>query len=156
MAKYKFTNVKQIEKYLEKMVVIGLDEVAEITKQKLIDTVENRLYDAWTPEMYERTGWLLQSISKTKVVKVYGRYVVEIYFDTRTMQPQLRYPNWNAHADFWGEWQGDKIAKWIEEGTENRYYEHDGIWAVRDTILWIKKEFNRLFREALQYRTNLA
>lgn len=153
MANYKFTNTKQIEKYLEKQIIKALTEVADVVRQRLYDTVKNRLYDAWTPSQYKRTMELLKCISHTKVKKVYGSYVVNIYYDTKKIHPYVSDDaRWNKHADFWGEDVSEYIPLWIEYGTDNQYFSHDGILAVEDTLEWISREYNRLFKEALLYK----
>lgn len=139
---------------LENKVKFVLEEVADIVKQDLINNVENRLYDAWTPSTYDRTGELLKSITRTEVKKVFGKYTTTIYFDSKVMQPYYREGEWYAHASIvTGEWISENLAYWIEEGTEGSpYYNHDGIYAVRDTVKWITEEFDRLFREHLKIR----
>lgn len=150
---YEFKSLKQFNVFAEKIIKNSLDEISSNVLEKLKYNVENRLYDAWTPEMYSRTGELLKSISKTKVTKVYGYYVVKIFYDTDKIHPYITDDNkWNKHADIYGENISEYIPLWIEYGTENSFYNHDGINAIHDTFEWISKEYNRMFKETLKYK----
>ena len=144
-------NVNQITKAIEPYIINALQEVANNVKQKLIDTVNDRMYEAWTPDRYSRTLELLNSISTTNVAKVYGRYIVKIYYDTTKIHPYMVDGQWNKHADFYGNDVSEYIPLWIEYGTENnKHYEHDGISAIEDVFEWISTEYNRLFASALK------
>lgn len=150
---YEFKNNKQLIKFMEKKLKAALDEVSDVALEKLRYHVENRLYDAWTPEMYSRTGELLKSISKTKVTKVYGYYVVKIYYDTNKIHPYVSDDaRWNKHADIYGENVSEYIPLWAEYGTDNSLHNHDGIHAIEDTFEWISKEYNRMFKEILKHK----
>lgn len=146
MAEYLFKNMKQVNRYLEKQAKIGLEYCAYRAETKLKELLKKRVYE-FEPEIYERTFELLNSISKSEVIKVHNSYYVEIYYDTDKIRSYPRdYPLWGQHTDFSGNDVSYWIPKFIEEGTDNKYYSHKGTNSIEDCKDWIKKEYNRLFR----------
>lgn len=133
---------KKIKQTLDKCAMLAMDKLT----QNMIDTV----YD-WQPEQYSRTYQALDAISRTEVAKVYGKYVVEIYFDYKKIQPEIRSGKWNAHADFWGNWINNEqsssdIINWLEYGTSNEHYSHPAYGFLKETIKWLEKEYVKIFK----------
>lgn len=153
MSTYKFSNMKQLRNTMNKYLKEILDEVANDCMSQLIINVSSSMY-SWTPSRYKRTNEVLNSISRTKVESVNGMFVVKIYFDTAKIKPHIYSGStWNAHADFWGNTVGgEDILNWIENGTDNKYYSHEGYEFFKETLEWVSLEINGLFRTALKNR----
>lgn len=138
----------------------GLKYCAGRAEMMLKRLLEERLYKACTPSMYDRTYELLDSISHSEVIKLNNdTYYVEIYYDTDKIRSYPRKENglftykWGQHTSFDGEDVSMWIPKWIEEGTpNNKFYQHEGTNSVEDTKKWLEKEYNRLFRIALKQK----
>ncbi|MEG2546338.1 MAG: hypothetical protein RSA51_07245 [Niameybacter sp.] len=152
MGTYRFSSYKQLKKYVDAKLVSVLDEIADEVLYELKASVEDHLY-SWEPKKYERTGWLLESITRSKVALSFGEYKVSIYYDTNVLQPVLREDAWNAHADFWGEWVGEDLVWWLEKGTpDNPYYQHPEYAFIRDCTEWISGEYHEKFKKKLEAR----
>lgn len=148
MKRYEFKNSKQMVNGLGIYLKKALDDVAEICMNQLKQNIEDNMY-SWTPKKYKRTNQILKSISKTKTIKVNNLYVAKVYFDAEKIKPVIREGNtWNAHADFWGnEISGSDILNWLDRGTENKYYSHEGYEFMEEIFVWLDQELNNLFRE---------
>lgn len=151
MAIYKFSNMKQLKNTMNKFLKQVLSEVADECIAKLIENVNDTMYE-WTPSRYKRTNEVLKSISRTKVEDINGISVVRVYFNTSKIKPHVYAGStWNAHADFWGDTvSGEDILNWIESGTKNKYYSHDGYEFFKETLEWVNSEINILFKESLR------
>lgn len=150
VAKFNFSNFKQLELYMEKKIIQTLDKCADLAMDRLTQNIIDSVYD-WQPKQYERTYQLLESVSRTEVKKIYDRYVVEIYFDYKKMQPIIVENKWNKHADFYGNWiqneqSASDLINWLEYGTENKWFSHDEHRFYRDTLEWIQKEYRKIFK----------
>lgn len=150
MTKCNFKNIGQLELYMDKKIRTTIDRCAMLAMDRLAQNMIDSVYD-WQPEQYSRTYQALEAISRTEVVKVYGKYVVEIYFDYKKMQPEIRSGSWNAHSDFWGEWINNEqsasdIINWLENGTDNKYYSHPAYVFIKETVQWLQKEYVKIFK----------
>lgn len=158
MATYNFSNSNQLKRYMDKVIREGLEYCAWRAERMLRKLLEERLYDFYDPKMYERTYELLNSITHSEVIPVgNGVYYVEIYYDTDKIRSYPRKSNgltykWGQHTSFSGEDVSDWIPLWIEKGTINEKYSHEGTHSMEDTKKWISKEYNRLFRLALKIK----
>lgn len=158
MAKYNFSNKNQLRRYLEKMVIDGLNYCCYRAEAMLKKLLQERLYDAYDPKMYDRTFELIDSISHSEVIKVNNTYYVEIFYDDDMIRSYPRKENglytykWGQHTSFDNEDVSHWIPLWIEEGTDNKYYSHKGTHSIEDTREWLSKEYNRLFRIALKQK----
>lgn len=158
LATYNFSNTNQLKKYMDKMSREGLEYCAWRAENMLRKLLEDRLYDLYDPIMYDRTFELLNSISHSDIIKLNnGTYCVEIYYDVSKIRSYPRTTggltyNWGQHTSFNNEDVSRWIPKWIELGTDNKYYSHEGTHSMEDTKKWISKEYNRLFRLALKIK----
>lgn len=140
------------------MVVQGLEYCSYRAEAMFKKLLKERLYDAYDPKMYDRTFELIDSISHSEVIKVNNTYYVEIFYDADKIRAYPREKDglythkWGRHTDFDSEDVSYWIPLWIEEGTQNEYYSHKGTRSMEDTREWISKEYNRLFRLALQQK----
>ena len=76
-----FRNLNDYFNYANnKLIKPILSEIADKTLIELKNTVQEKLYDSYTPKLYERTYELLDSISKTKVYQEDGFYKVKIFY----------------------------------------------------------------------------
>lgn len=158
LANYNFSNSNQLKRYMDKMIREGLEYCAWRAENMLRKLLEERLYDFYDPKMYERTYELLNSISHSNIIKLNnGTYYVEIYYDTDKIRSYPRTSDgwtykWGQHTSFNNEDVSSWIPTWIELGTNNGHYPHNGTHSMEDTKKWISKEYNRLFRLALKIK----
>lgn len=152
MIKDNFSNLNQLNRYMDQLVKKSLEYCAWRTENVLKQLLEERLYDFYDPKMYDRTYELLKSISHSDVIKSSnGSYFVEIYYDIDKIRSYPRIQNkmlthkWGQHTDFYDDDVSMWIPKWIEFGTDNKYFSHKGTNSMEDTKKWISKEYNRLF-----------
>lgn len=153
MAKYLFKNKNQVFKYMDKKIIEILNKCSDLALEKLTQNVLDTVYD-WQPKQYERSYQLLESISRTEVRKVYGRYVVEIYFDYKKMQPIINDGKWNSHADFYGNWINNEqsasdMVNWLEYGVDpehNQYYAQKAHGFLKMTIEDLQKNYRKIFK----------
>lgn len=151
MAKIQIKNYKQLEEYANRKIKQTLDKCADVAMDVLTQNIIDTVYD-WQPSRYERTYQLLQAVSRTQVNKVYGRYVVEIFFDYTKMQPILNAGAWGSHTDFYGNWitneqSASDIVNFLEYGTNNKYFSHPSHGFIKKTIEWLDVELNNIFKD---------
>lgn len=152
MKQYKFKNSSQMMNGLGAYLQKTLNDIADVVLEQLKTNIEGSIY-SWTTKRYNRTGDVLRSISRTKVSKDNkNQYSVIIYFDVNKIQPEIRDGNtWNAHADFWGnEVSGGDLLNWLDRGTENRFYSHEGYEFMEEIFVWLDIELNYLFKEHIK------
>lgn len=159
MATYNFNNYKQLEKYMNKMIIDGLEYCAWRAESMLKQLLKERLYDFYEPSMYDRTFELLNSITHGNIIKLNNNtYYIEVFYDTDKIRSYPRKENglytykWGQHTSFQNEDVSEWIPTWIESGTNNKYYSHKGTKSMEDTKKWISNEYNRLFRLALKLK----
>lgn len=149
-----FKNLDEYFKYVKKAQGKILEEIAEETRQELHDTVWKKLYEAYTPKVYQRTYELLDSISKTEVKEnSNGEYYVIIYYDTDKIFPHVYDGFPNAHATSKGVDISNEIPHMVEyDYSYGKYKDNNGIHAMDDVKKWIEIEFNKLFKQKLLQR----
>ena len=149
-----FRNLNDYFNYANnKLIKPILSEIADKTLIELKNTVQEKLYDSYTPKLYERTYELLDSISKTKVYQEDGFYKVKIFYDTDKIFPHIRSAKegYNAHALWDGTDISDSIPFMVEyEYPYGEYKTENGIHAIDDVKDWINREFNKLFIKKLK------
>ncbi len=148
-----FKDLKEYYKYIESQLIKIMEEIGMETCDDLYKTVKSRIYD-WTPNMYERTGELLKSVTCTKVFKENGYLYIKIYYDTDTIHPYFTDNNlFNQHSDIYGNDVSNYIPLWIEEGTEARngnFFPRNGIHAISEELDWFTTNFVKLFKKKLK------
>lgn len=152
MAQYKFSNSKQLMNGVGAYIEKALNQVAIEVLNELKHNVQSRIYD-FEPYQYDRTYQVIKSISKTAVKKSSnGMYEAIIYFDSMLIEPIIYSGGtWNAHADFLGnEVDGNDIIKWLDGGTNNKFYSHIKTDFWKDTIEWVNREYSRMFKQKIQ------
>lgn len=150
MKKYRFKNSTQMANGLGIYVQKALNDACDECMLQLKTNIENSMY-SWTPQQYKRTDQVIKSISRTKVVKNGNSYTATVYFDTKKIVPVINQGSqWNAHADFWGNSvSGSDILNWLDRGTENDYYSHEGYEFMEEIFVWLDKELNSLLKKYL-------
>lgn len=155
--RYELKDLTQLESLVDTMLIKVLESTARDALNQLKHEVQEKLYKAKDP-FYVRTNELLESISKTKIQKTYGRFVIMVYYDLDKIYPYERKGlNWGQHTDFWNEDVSDFIPLWIEEGTPNNpFYQHEGIGAFEKAKEWASVRLcyhmkQELTRRKIQY-----
>ena len=76
---------------------------------------------------------------------------MNVYFNPQKIVPKIyEGAKWNAHADFWGNSiEAHTLIKWLEEGTNNKYYSHEGYGFFKDTVEFIQSNLNEMVRTEL-------
>lgn len=151
MAKYTFQNKKQLLTTLNNQFKKTLDNVAKRCLEELEERVARNMYEHYTPTVYRRTIDIFDSISKTEVIRDKNEFLVAVYFNPQKIVPKIyEGAKWNAHADFWGNpIEAHTLIKWLEEGTNNKYYSHEGYEFFKDTVEFIQSNLNEMVRTEL-------
>ena len=148
MASKVFSDFNSLIKHLENNILIDVQKIGEEVKTVLKNNVRVLWYErngtGWTPQDYERSFQLINSITCKKAIKVGNKYQVEIYFDTDKIQPMYGTDDkpWTRHmsiTDF--EDVSEAIPLWIEEGNNNSpIYSYEGVHPVQTTIDNLKSD----------------
>lgn len=120
-------NAAQLNKALEKQCYYLADKVADKVKANIEEFIKD-YYKEYTPDFYERTWRLLNSVVKTRPRKITNGYEVEVYIDTSIEYPSM----WNGKH-----WNMGNTMYMANQGQHGRYdggYPH--LWDVTysDTI----------------------
>lgn len=138
-----FNNLKQTYDYIVKQSVKALqDDVIRKVEDLLKQYTLNNLYNQFIVEEYDRTFEFLHSITITPTYKTSTGYGIEIFFDPDKMYVHILDGKWNQHADIYGNSITDKLAIWLEYGTQNdgeNFYPREGAYMLRDTITFVKQ-----------------
>jgi len=137
------TTWDQLTRAIEKEVFYGLKIVGNDIKSIIADYVKKKVYSAYSPTMYDRTGDLLNSLDVSEVKKVGSGYEVTVFFNTDFIRSNIVDGGWNQHMNAKGKddedinatWKGipvnELIPVFIEEGVENSLWDRDGIESMK-------------------------
>lgn len=120
-------NLAQLNKALEKQCYYLADKVADKVKANIEEFIKD-YYKEYSPDFYNRTWRLLNSVIKTKPKKIPNGYEVEVYIDTSIEYPSM----WNGEH-----WNMGNTMYMANEGHHGRYatgYPHLWDVAYTDTI----------------------
>lgn len=160
-----FNSLKELQDYLNKKLIIAMENVGETALKHMKNYVKGKLEEN-EPEVYERTWEYLESIDRIKAhSKSDGSIETIIYYNTDKIHPYLpsgvfndwtgyemsSNQNWGWHTDIYGNDKSSVIPLWMEIGTEDRngnFYPREGIGGIIDLKKWVEKNFrNELKRE---------
>lgn len=114
------TNKRDLLDYINIVLGITLNTVADKVALNLTDYVNKKWYGNFSPTEYQRTYEFLKSITVLEAhVAPDGSMEAEVYFDVNKISPHIREKGLNAHASFKGKDESDKIPTWIEFGNKN-------------------------------------
>lgn len=142
MADRTFPKLSDYYKYIEKEMVINLEQIGEEIKGYLRTLILTDWYHEHMPTYYERTEMLINSLKVTKAKKVNDKYEVKVYFDPDMIKPVPAqeagmfpaHSNITDGASSWGgKSYGELLPLWIEEGQKSRIYPYNGIGMVKET-----------------------
>jgi len=120
-------NMGQLQKALEKQCYYLADKVADKVKANIEEFIKG-YYREFSPQYYERTWRLLNSVVKTKPKKIKDGYEVEVYIDTSIEYPSM----WNGKH-----WTMGNTMYMANQGQHGRFdggYPHLWDEAYSDTI----------------------
>lgn len=145
-----FSNLKELQKYLEKHVELNIAKIGEEVKGVLRKFILDDLYGSYTPTMYDRTNQFLEAVEVKPVKKTGNTFSVEIFINPDKIYPEVRpYGEWSAHASSLGENYGDtsyggkSISEWLIEWLEygnNSLFSREKIGMIENTREWIRDD----------------
>jgi len=143
-----FNNWNSLVKYIESNIVISLEKIGEEIKSVLRHELLTTWYQTYTPQYYERTNMLIDSITVSKAKKVLGGYEVEIYFDESKILPMPSdkgmfpaHMNITDGANMYGGMSyGELLPLWIEKGQRSKIHSYTGVHMVERTVNWVKED----------------
>jgi hypothetical protein len=144
-----FSDISSLLKYLEANVVINLEKIGEEIKSVLRFNLLNDWYKEHTPQYYDRTNMLIDSISVSKAEKVGNVYQVRIYFDeAKILHVPANKPGFfpshmnitNGESEYGGMSYGELLPLWLEEGQDSSIHPYVGIHMVQTTEDWIRED----------------
>lgn len=77
-----FKNTNYLYDYIEIQIKTYLSQAGERIKEVIKDYIQERFYDQYDPQFYDRTDQLLNSVTCTKVKQIGNTYQIEIYLNT--------------------------------------------------------------------------
>jgi hypothetical protein len=141
MASKVFSDYNALIKHLENNILSDIQKIGEEVKGILRNNVRVLWYERngmnWSPQDYERSFQLIESITCRKAIKTGNKYEVEIFFDTNKIIPMYGTDDkpWTRHmsvVDYTD--VSEAIPLWIEEGNNNSsIYSYDGVHPVQTT-----------------------
>lgn len=146
-----FSNLKELQKYLEKHVELNITKIGQEVKSVLRNFILNDLYKEYTPAMYERTNQFLEAVDVEPVKKEGNSYSVRIFINPDKITPEVRpYGEWSAHASSLGENYGDTsyggksisewLIYWLETGDNSSPFSRGKIGMIESTREWLKDD----------------
>lgn len=91
--------------------------------------IDEKLYRTQSPENYQRTYELLNSLTISKIIKKGNNiYEVEVFFDTSKIHPYKSMIGWNKHMGTVGKSNGKDVSRYIPGYME---YGHRGLYYQR-------------------------
>ena len=130
-----------------------LKKIAEDIKETLYDYINKNWYGVNTPNNYQRTHNVLNSITVDKIQTLGNKKEVFIYFDeSKIISNQTEAGHWNQHMSLDGSasWGGQSIGHWVVEwmnsGQKSPAYSYGGIKFIENTVEELEKN-NKLVKE---------
>ncbi len=121
-----FETYEEIEAYLNIHGQQAIMDVADMVLQEIKQFVQEKLYDAYSPTYYRRTGDFLRSFKVKKLPKSSSReYGFQIYIDYNEIHshPNEKYNHyWPQHASVFKEDVSKLIPLWMDEGHKGLAY----------------------------------
>jgi hypothetical protein len=142
MASSIFSDFNSLMRHLENNILLDVQKVGEEVKGVLRNNVRVLWYERngmnWSPQDYERSWQLINSITCKQAIKKGNKYQVEIFFDTDKILPTYGTDDkpWTRHmsvVDYSD--VSEAIPLWIEEGNNNSsIYSYEGVYPVKTTV----------------------
>ena len=128
MATKKFQTLNAYYNYINKQLESCMKEVGRQLRDEMKDYLFQKWYKAYTPEEYNRSFNLLDSI-EFELLKTGSTIAVKVGYNTDLIKPEYdEYSYWNQHMSMDGQDVSDVLPYYIEFGNgKNLYYRYDGI-----------------------------
>jgi hypothetical protein len=159
--KKRFKSMKSLFKFLENDIEKGLREVAIVISGKLQDFLQKNWYNAHTPQSYERTYQLINSVSISDVEDNGNAFEVKVFFDSNKMNPipapsADMFPSYTNVTNGDTYWNGVSLSilvpYFVEQGQSSSIHSYKGVGSVEKTIKWARsgKFLSKAVKESLQ------
>lgn len=130
-------------KELEKDIKEALKEVSLQIKKDIEDYIDENIYNAYEPLVYERTRKLFESVEVTPVKKVGEEWYVEIYISEEK----------HSENKYWHEEEKgyDKIIEFFEKGKAD-WRDNEKVETISLAEKeWIGKQTGKAYKEILEH-----
>jgi hypothetical protein len=148
------TNWGQLKSYIENILKQCLEKIALETAKELQKHVQTDWYEAHSPQFYDRTYQLLNSITNSNIEQKGNKFIVSVYFDHTMITPNfLDNDGFNEHMGFDGEPFVEGLIETIEEGNLSHYspsYARNGIDMVEKTAYWLTTNLLKISKEVFR------
>lgn len=147
--------MQELTNYLNEKLIKAMNGVGKTALKHMKNYVEKELKSR-EPKIYERTWEYLNSIDRFEAwIHSDGSVRTEIYYNADLINPYLASEDfgrgieyasgqdWNWHMSFDKEDTSEYIPLWLEYGTNNPYYSHDGIGGIIDLKKWAEDNFRK-------------
>lgn len=133
---------KQLENAIIKPTAKGVvNGLANATGKKLIQNIQENVYDSYEPNSYQRTGQFINAvrISKMKTTSGVDKVEASVYIDSRAIKPYVTNDKseWNQHADVNGTPFTTPLIDVLENGTYSGLFKRKGAHFIEDTMNWL-------------------
>jgi hypothetical protein len=157
---FTITDWSSLKWTVERILKDCLEEIAFETAKELQRRVQTDWYEAHSPQFYDRTYQLLNSIINSKVEQKGNKFEVTIGFDHSIITPNFLGGNgFNEHMGFDGIPFIEGLIETIEEGNSSPYspnYARQGINMVEKTAYWLATNLLKISKEIFRkYGINL-
>lgn len=140
-----FKNLKELEDYMRKRVLpTAMEEVGEKIEDKLKTRITKDVYNSYTPEQYDRTYELRDSITSTEPVDISGTIYVEVKHDDSLIHavPPNHHMSIVNNSDV-----SSFIGQWINYGdVPNIFNDRNYVWMNPRPYMDNTKEEIRKFK----------
>lgn len=147
-----------LEEGIKQNIGFALDNIADAVVKKLMENVDKDLYQAYSPQYYQRTRDFFDKIKKSEVKKIGDSYQVKIYFDTSAMSQISNLGGFGTRTSFddstsyGGQSISDLLVEWYEDtGTVDIFksgranpYPITPIHMVEKTREWLNSQLTAL------------
>jgi len=150
MPKKIIKNYTELFKAMNEITFVALTVLGDKVQEMWIQYTQERWYDKYDPNVYERTFAILQAIIQTDIIQIgKNKFKVDVYIDYNVMNAY--------HPNTYGIIDGEATVDLIENiGHAFIGDTRDGTHAFEDIIEWLRMDYERyLLSEIPKYGYDL-
>jgi hypothetical protein len=148
-----FDSWSRLAEFLEQDLSYALKIIANDVKSIIKKYIYDKVYSAYTPKEYQRTGDLLNSLDVSSVTKTPEGYAITVFFNPDFIHSEeTEGGKWNQHMSVDGSesWHGIPmgylIPYIIEHGTSGSLWDRNGVESMKYVKDYLSKT-NRHLKE---------
>jgi hypothetical protein len=150
MSKKVIKNYTELFEAMNEIQFIALQILADKVQEMWIQYTQERWYDQYDPQVYERTFAIIQAIIQTGLTQIgKNKFKIDVYIDMDVMN--------HYHPNTQGVIDGEETVNLIENiGHAFGGDEREGTHAFEDIVEWLRVDYEKfLLRELPAYGYDL-